>query len=355
MPTLTILEKAIEFYAAALGPRLGRRERRCQGCRRPSHAEPPTGADGPQRRLLGLSLAFSAVGRSSPGALAMIKSFTLFLAALLFVAIPVALTDVIGDARIRGGVLVGAILGLITLYALDRTRERRDTDRAQDAAGERLDRLLRLASNDNLELEVRGSHNLRLAWIGLLCGLVLLFCASVSASGIGLWIVFAALFAIPSALLVILMWPGRNKPVIVLSKAGFTTPWTGRIPWHFVHGIDIREVSVGSTHFHLLIFDIPGLRQLFVQFSPVNRWVWQRRPQSWSSRFQVMLKETTEQPEVVFQIARALWTESTGRTHYWNSSLAELRRYRGLLPWLKLFAFAVAALYVLSVIVKWLT
>ena len=28
----------------------------------------PSGADGPQRRLLGLFLAFSAVGRSSPGA-----------------------------------------------------------------------------------------------------------------------------------------------------------------------------------------------------------------------------------------------------------------------------------------------
>ena len=32
-------------------------------------AQQPTGADGPQRRLLGLSLAFSAVGRSSLGAL----------------------------------------------------------------------------------------------------------------------------------------------------------------------------------------------------------------------------------------------------------------------------------------------
>lgn len=280
----------------------------------------------------------------------MIKSLTLLLAALLFVAIPVTLTDAIGDTRIRGGVLVGAILGLVALYTLDRRRQHREADRAQEAAGERLTRLVRLSSDANFELPVHGSRNLRFASMVFVCGLVLLFCASVSSPGIGLWIL-GTILAVPSALLVLLMWPARKKPVIVLSKAGFTTPWTGLIPWHLVEGMDMRR----STRFHVLIFDIPRFRQLFPQVSPVNRWVWQRTPQSWSSRFQVMLEETTEEPDVVFHVVRTLWTAATGRTHSWSSSLAELRQHRALLRWLTLFTFAVAALYVISLVLRWLT
>jgi len=236
-----------------------------------------------------------------------IKSVVLLLAGLLCLAIPVAVSDrIIEDPQIRDAILVGAILGLGALYLFDLRRERRRAREALEAAGRRFSDLIRAAQDDRFELQVFGSRMLRKASIGALAGGTFVFLVFVMPESQRLgWFSLAVIFLLPSLVTLILGIPGIGKPVLSLSRKGFSTPWAGEIAWQLVDYIKLDELHQMSLHLYMLYFDIPRLREISQQFRLPHRWIYRVRSRV-SAKVGVALEETSENRQVVLRIAQLL-------------------------------------------------
>lgn len=235
--------------------------------------------------------------------------FAIFGVALLFTSSLVAGTVM----------LVGAIPALVWLYFYDLRREERES--AGDEV--RFHELSALSRAPNFELAVSRPTSRRFAGISIATGLIFVLIslgvpASDSLASISTMLLGSTFVAGGLALL----FTAKSKRVVKVSRAGIETPGFRSIPWDRIYGVYIQEITIRSTRIESLMFHVPDVGNLADQFSGLMRWVYRHRPRTWPDAVSVILSGTSERPRVVYQIARLLWTEMTGRNNDWNPNMS---------------------------------
>jgi hypothetical protein len=115
-----------------------------------------------------------------------------------------------------------------------------------------------------------------------------------------------------------------GRPKIILTHAGFSTPLSPFVHWSEVHGIHLQANSrQGQLLSHTLSFRIPTLPERIAEFAFFHRILHWIRRSSGKEKFFVLLQRTDEPPELIYLLARRLWTQSTGRDYLWNPNVSD--------------------------------
>lgn len=115
-----------------------------------------------------------------------------------------------------------------------------------------------------------------------------------------------------------------GKPKIVLNYRGFSTPHSPFVPWSEVEGIHLQANSYrGQVISESLQFRISSLPNRIAEFSLFHRFLHLFRSGTGRQQFHVVLKSSSEPPEAVYRLARALWTQATRRDHDWNPEMSD--------------------------------
>ena len=249
------------------------------------------------------------------------------LAGLLFFAGFLALSGALQGSTGAAAVLCASVAGIAGLFWLDARRARAAHDKTAGREQDQLERTLASADDPRFELTVFQSP------LGLLAaGVVMLGFAAVPLSGViaeGASVarrIAPALFAallVPGGLLA--CWAALSRwgrPVVVLSRAGFETSWSGLVPWEKVHGIFLRDDTTRAPRIRRLELNVPDLESLRPRFRLPFRWIYRLRPRSWAPLVGIPLRSASVPPEVVYRTARSLWTRCTGRDHDWGPGMS---------------------------------
>jgi hypothetical protein len=288
---------------------------------------------------LACALGFAATLAVRPGASA--------LAFFLFIGLP----------------LVGVTMALMGIGYLAGALFVRHSERSAPPASDSA-ALLQAAERPDFELAIHGSSQFGLALA--LCGLgagglllsweksLLLFVCAIALLGLGALVLLSALSS-------------AGKPKLTLSRGGFRTPFGPFISWSEVEGIHLRANQArGRVMSHSLMVRMPRLPQRIAEFSFFYRLVHQFRRGMGKETFHVVLRKTSQPPDLVYQLARSLWSRSTGRHYDWEPDMSpefnealrhpsdagarligdELLRKSRVLKWLWGTAIAVFVLYI---------
>lgn len=222
----------------------------------------------------------------------------------------------------------GAVLLLVTGLALvalayisDRARAQRIERRRQVAVRQRIDALTAAKGDSSQTLKVHGG--LRMLLGGLFLSILGMSVVTMASAGAMHDVVplLAGIVIVPVGLLMLMRaWPAMGRPTLELDKAGFVTPWSGRIPWREVSGVCLNAVAQrnGGQSFTLSF----RVRQ-FARVAPQIHWtdrllaVFRLGPLA-RGVVAVPLLSPREPPQAVHALARQLWKQSTGRDYDWN-------------------------------------
>jgi hypothetical protein len=235
-------------------------------------------------------------------------------AGVLTIVALAALAGVVSGSLVAVIPLTAAVAGVVWLFRRDRRYNAGPTE--QDVM--RFQEIEALAKAPEFELKVAGASQLVPSLLLLAFG----------AGGLFMWADSKALIAALAALffgsvgLVGLSAAIRSlgKPAITLSRSGFKTPLTPFVSWLLVDGIYLeprRNPRTGSLVAHALIFCIPSLPRDIPRFALFYRLSQLLRRRSAKDRLEVLLRHTSEHPEIVYRAARSLWMQNTGKSHDW--------------------------------------
>ena len=257
----------------------------------------------------------------------MTKTTALLLAAVLVTLAMISLAAALVN-RSAGAwaVFAAAVAGAVWLFRQDSQRAARDGKKSAVDAQARYEALAARTREPDFTLEVRGSTQLFSGIVALAIGAAIGFAALESHKhGLLMQVLgvsLSGLLVLVGALIVAGAVAAFGRPALVLRKDGFESPWYGRMPWERVDGLYLQVVRTRTSRVESLMVRIPELRALCAQFRPPMRWICRIRPASWGARVGIPLVRTSEPAEVIYRIARRLWTEKTGRDHDWNPNMS---------------------------------
>jgi len=140
-------------------------------------------------------------------------------------------------------------------------------------------------------------------------------------------VVLAAIVFIGLGAIGLALYPPRfGRPVLRLSGTGLWAPSFGVIPWESVRGISLFEVRArGSVTFRFLCLSVPDLARFAEKFGPLNRLRYrlQRLVMRGVPQVRILLRHTSEAPEVIVDLAKALWRKRTGRSYDWDARFSD--------------------------------
>ncbi len=261
------------------------------------------------------------VMRESPGTALLIFSA---IAVVFFVG---AGFDYGSNRRDFGSVvrILAFYLGLVVAYAtwcwrrraLERARVRAATD-----AEARFRELSAGAASPQFELPVYGSAQVLLG-VGLLGIATFLFFVG-STEGSTLMTAGGAIVLAAVVLLLLHIVPTLGKPKVLVTAAGFRLPHAPLVPWQLVEGIWLEKNRHNyQVMSHSLIFYVPTLPDGIGRFPWFTKMLFRLRTRKGKKRLGVMLAGSSEDPEVVYRLARHLWKQSTGRDYPWFPDMTE--------------------------------
>ena len=205
----------------------------------------------------------------------------------------------------------------LKLYDYDERREARERREVNEP---RFQELAGLARAARYRLVVRGSSYFMMSVTALILGGAILLAAFTADD----WVFYlgAALFLCMGVALIVLRGiPSLGKPVIVLSTDGFAASLLPFMPWSLVEGIHLQLFGESDrTGSHILSFRIASLAQHIQRAGLLYRLTYRLRS---GNTIGLPLRKTSEHPEVIYRMARLLWTQATGRDHEWDPFATE--------------------------------
>ncbi len=221
--------------------------------------------------------------------------------------------------------LLAFYLGLVVAYAIHRwRRSASEGSRDRAAANEkvRFRELSALAASPQFELPVYGSAQVLLGVGGL--GIAACLFLAGSAEGSTLMTAGGAIVLAAVVLLLLHRVPTLGKPRLVVTAAGFRLPHAPLVPWQLVEGIWLEKNRHNyQVTSHSLIFYVPALPEGIGRFPWFTKMLFPLRTRKGKKRLGVMLAGSSEDPEVVYRLARHLWKQSTGRDYPWFPDMTE--------------------------------
>lgn len=216
-----------------------------------------------------------------------------------------------------------AIYGLRRLSIWWRTRnEQRAAIEASDALAGLLDRI----ASPGFSVEVGGSRNLGIVLFATpLLALMLCGCIALVIDGEHL---IVGLLATPVFGLFLLGCLGElvndlrslGKPLLALTHAGFETASVGAVRWQEVEGLHLQRLDHNRSGlvYHYFWIRIRASTQLRSQVSPISWLFYPLRARKGFYATNLFLRNTSLPPDVIYQLARALWRQATGHDHEWS-------------------------------------
>jgi hypothetical protein len=216
-------------------------------------------------------------------------------------------------------------LGLVIAYGIHRWRvsaAQDSRDRASANEGARFRELSARAASPQFELPVYGSAQVFLGVGGL--GIAACLFLVGSAEGGTLMAAGGAIVLGAVVLLLLHRVPTLGKPRLVVTTTGFQLPHAPLVPWQLVEGIWLENNRHNyQVMSHSLIFYVPTLAEAIGRFPWFMQMLFPLRTRKGKKRLAVMLAGTSEDPEVVYRLARHLWKQSTGRDYPWFPDMTE--------------------------------
>lgn len=216
-------------------------------------------------------------------------------------------------------------LGLVIAYATWCWRRRVSANSSERAAAHGEDRLRELsarAASPQFELPVYGSAQVLLGVGGL--GIAACLVLVGGAEGSTLMTAGGAIVLAAMVLLLLHRVPTLGKPRLVVAAAGFRLPHAPLVPWQLVEGIWLEKNRHNyQVLSHSLIFYVPTLPEGIGRFPWFTKMLFRLRTRKGKKRLGVMLAGSSEDPEVVYRLARHLWKQSTGRDYPWFPDMTE--------------------------------
>jgi hypothetical protein len=214
--------------------------------------------------------------------------------------------------------LTAAIGGIAQLIgSLWARRKERNSAPAVD-----IDSLIERAKSPTFELAVHGGSQILAASLVAAIGGVLLRIGHVETE---LALLLGGMLLLCMGLVMLLGAVATfGKPKIILTPVGFSTPLSPLVHWSEVQGIHLQANSrKGQLLSHTLSFRIPALPERIVEFAFFHRIVHWIRRGSGKEKFFVLLQRTDEPPELIYLLARRLWSQSTGRDYLWDPNVSD--------------------------------
>lgn len=273
------------------------------------------------------------------------KLLNLILGAFCFIIFAVGFACFSMNRWLLGPVLLLlGLIGMIRIFKIDATRERDEELSQQEINTQRIDQLkvdfsrtngdsFRIKNHQALEnqrpeeqrkgelirdigatgfvLKVHGPS-------GICIGLLLFIVA-----GLIFWpsphdikpLLGGAVSLLMGILFTVTAFPRIGRPVLELSISGISTPEYGHIPWSKVEGVDMVENSYrGKILSHTLIFHIPELDRYLNQFVAYQGFIYPFRSQVAKQQVRVMLRRSSEHPNVILDLSKELLNRDTDRT-----------------------------------------
>src|SRR5262249_27472539 len=156
---------------------------------------------------------------------------------------------------------------------------------------------------------------------GIAAALVLIW--AIASARVEISVLAASLLCFASYFLLAVV-PSIGKPKLTLTRAGFTSPLTPFIAWEDIDGMFLNKIPSRRTNAtsYGLMFRVSTLPQNISRYALFHRMGYRLRSAARKDQLGVILKDTTEHPEVIYGLARLLWTERTGRNHDWNPNMS---------------------------------
>lgn len=215
-------------------------------------------------------------------------------------------------------VVLGAGL-VIWAFVIDGRHEKRVAEQRKNKIEQRTLELTAAPRAANQALAIKGDSGAPLFFIAALAGVGMVY-ASVEDSNAppmfflgGIFVSALFSFALFRAL------PGVGKPLLEMSPQGIRMPIHGFIAWREIGGISLSKHSHRGVTTYTLIFKIENYRRAVADIH------WTERLLSLlgvgalrRGVVSVLLRNSSEEPETVYAVARSLWQQSTGRNHHWS-------------------------------------
>jgi len=219
------------------------------------------------------------------------------------------------------GRLLVFYLGFVVAYAIHcwrRSASEASRERAAEIEQRRFAELSALAVSPQFELPVHGSAQvfLGVGAIGIAACLFLVGGTPITALGT---IVLAG-----AACLLLHTGPTLGKPRLVVTAAGFRLPHGPLVSWQLVEGIWLEQNRHNQQVIaHKLLFYVPTLPDWISRFPWFMKLLYPLRTRQGKRRLAAVLANSSEDPEVVYRLARQLWKQSTGRDYPWFPDMKE--------------------------------
>jgi hypothetical protein len=239
---------------------------------------------------------------------------------LVFCISGIFLSSLLYDPLARAFTILASLVGIVVLFFSARSRDTQQALENQRLDEVRKGELIREIGANRFVLKVRGASGICIGlFFFILAGLV--FWPSPQSIGP---ILGGSVSLLTGILFTITAFPRIGRPVLELSSSGITIPEYGRIPWSEVDGIDMMEHRYrGSILSHTLIFHVPGLDRYIIQFVAYQSFIFPFRSHVGQQQVRVMLRRTSERPNVILDLSRELLNRATGRNLGWSAVLTE--------------------------------
>lgn len=215
--------------------------------------------------------------------------------------------------------------GLVVAYAIHLWRRRASGDsqrRAALLAEQRFAEMAARAASPQFELAVHGSAQVFLCVGAFAIGACLVLLGRVEGSAF--MIAGGAGLAAAAVLLLLHRVPTLGRPRLVVTPAGFRLPLAPMVAWQLVEGIWLEKNQHNQQVIsHKLLFYVPTLPDWIGRFPWFMKLLYPLRTRQGKRRLAAVLAHSSEDPEVVYRLARHLWKQNTGRDYPWFPDMKE--------------------------------
>jgi hypothetical protein len=168
-------------------------------------------------------------------------------------------------------------------------------------------------------VEIAGSSDIGLLLVMLIiAGLVTLWAVSQPAWQVTAGAAFAWALVLLAALTVA---PLFGKPILCIAHDAIETPAYGKLLWSEIDGIDLGEIHHKQDVNYRLHLLVPKLAERRDQMQPATRLQRKLFPMP-RTELRLRLSATSESPQLILKLCRAIWTRRTGRTAVWRTSMS---------------------------------
>jgi hypothetical protein len=250
-----------------------------------------------------------------------VRALTLIAGGVLLALLIASPALFLAEWRVGAGVAVLAGAALFWLGRFDKRRQRVERELSAQRDQARIGRLEALATSHDFELKIRGATQAPLTLVLLTAGAALGFKGW--ADQITGLLAAGASLALVAGFFLLAVIPSIFRPVLVLTRGGFSSPLTGPIAWQHVDGMSLEKIHLRHSVVHRLAFRIRSLAEHMGSFSLFYRILYRLRRGARKQQIHLVLQRTSESPDVVYRVARLLWTQATGRTDAWYPGMPE--------------------------------